>query len=141
MKIQQSSTLTFDCKNRLHYLGIHFLDQAEFGRMRLVREITEAWMDHKLKITGYDFTDTPPQVPDSEIKKIPGSDIALGSFDSLKLEVLAREGSLINIRSDEAKFFKSINDAIGEDFEKLQKDHQEKYASCHLALASSLFRG
>ena len=140
MKITENSTLTFDCKNRLHYLGIHFLDKADFGRMRLVREITEAWMDQKLKITGFEFSSTPPKVADEEIKKIPGADVALGGFDALKLEVLVREGSSINIRPDETKFFRSINDAICEDFETLQKDHQENHAGSHLALASLFSR-
>ena len=138
MKISETSTLTFDCKNRLHYLGIHFLDKADFGRMRLVRDITEAWMDQKLKLPGFEFSSTPPRVPDEEIKKIAGADIALGSFDALKLEVLVREGSSINIRPDEAKFFRGISDAICDDFETLQKDHQENHAGSHLALASSL---
>eukprot|EP00435_Cladocopium_sp_Y103_P061906 s492_g23.t1 len=128
MKINQNSTLPFDCKNRLHYLGIHFMDKADFGRMRLVREITEAWMDQKLKIPGFEFSTTPPQVPDEELKKIPGADIAMGSFDSLKLEVLTREGTAINIKSDEAKFFRGTNDAICDEFEQLVKDHQENHS-------------
>lgn len=138
MKTGQSSAAApaadaFDVKNRLHYLSIHFLDRAEFGRMRLLREVTESWMDQKLKIPGFDFCSTPPQVPQEEIAKVPGADVALGSFDALKLEVLTREGSLVNIKPDEIKFFRSINDAICEDFEELHKDHQDRCSRCHLA--------
>ena len=130
MKTSQNPVGSFDCKNRLHYLSIHVLDRAEFGKMRLTREITEAWMDQKLKIPGFDFSATPPRVADDEINKVPGAAVAMGSFDSLKLEVLSREGNGIKIKPDEAKFFRSINDAICDDFEQLHKDHQERFSQC-----------
>jgi hypothetical protein len=130
MKTSQNPVGSFDCKNRLHYLSIHVLDRAEFGKMRLTREITEAWMDQKLKIPGFDFSATPPRVADDEINKVPGAAVAMGSFDSLKLEVLSREGNAIKIKPDEAKFFRSINDAICDDFEQLHKDHQERFSQC-----------
>lgn len=107
------------------------MDKADFGRMRVVREVLESWMDGKLKISGFDFQSVPPTVPQEQISLIPGADIAMGSFDRLAMEVLVREGASIVLKPDEIRYWRSINDEFLEEFEQLLKHHNEQYSQCH----------
>lgn len=129
LKLGPPSQSGFDFKNKLHYLSIHFLEGGEFGHMRLMREVTEQWMDGRLKIPGFEFDTQPPTIPESEISKIPGGDIAMGSFDKLKLEVLARDGANVIVKSDECKYWRSMSDGYAEEFEVLHKEHVAKFQS------------
>eukprot|EP00438_Fugacium_kawagutii_P016842 Skav203801 [mRNA] locus=scaffold206:687751:698389:+ [translate_table: standard] len=127
-----SSTIEgFDVKHQLHYLSVHFMDSGEFGKARLLREITEAFLDSKIKVPGFEgFTSQCPAVPEEDLLKVPGAKVAMGSVDALKLEVLVREGASVIIKPDEAKYFRSIPDQYCEEFEVLYKQHGEKYAQC-----------
>ena len=134
LKTGPPSASGFDYRNKLHYIGIHWLDKAEFDRMRVIREVLECWMDGKLKIPGFEFQSVPPSVPDSEISQIPGADIAMGSFDRLAMEVLVREGTSIVLKADEIRYWRSINDDFLEEFEGLLKHHNQEYSQCHSLL-------
>ena len=134
LKANLASIESFDTKHQLHYLSVHFMDNGEFGKARLMREVTEAFLDSKIKVEGFaEFNANCPAVSEEELSKVPGAKVALGSVDALKLEVLVRDGASVIIKPDEAKYFRSIPDRYCEEFEKLFKEHGEKYAQCFLA--------
>lgn len=134
LKASGASIDGFDLKHQLHYLSVHFMDSGEFGKARLVRGITESFMDSKIKVAGFDeFTSQCPAVPEEDLLKVPGAKVAMGCVDSLKLEVLTRDGASVIIKPDEAKYFRSIPDQYCEEFERLFKEHGDRYAQCSLA--------
>eukprot|EP00435_Cladocopium_sp_Y103_P012551 s4234_g3.t1 len=110
LKMGPPSASGFDFRNKLHYIGVHWMDKSEFGRMRVVREVLEAWMDGKLKISGFEFQSVPPSVPQDQISLIPGADVAMGSVDRLEMEVLVRDGGSVVIKPDEIRYWRSIRD-------------------------------
>eukprot|EP00913_Durusdinium_trenchii_P002140 g1977.t1 len=104
-------------------------DEGFSAQARLMREVTEAFLDSKIKVEGFaEFNANCPAVSEEELSKVPGAKVALGSVDALKLEVLVRDGASVIIKPDEAKYFRSIPDRYCEEFEKLFKEHGEKYA-------------
>lgn len=61
-----------------------------------------------------------------EMKEIPGAD-AVKSVDSMKLEVLVRDGTKIVIHPDQVRMWKSKGEKYEADFLELSNQHTEKY--------------
>ena len=130
LKVEPTSGPSFDFKHKLHYLSVHLLNSREFGHARVMREVTEAWMDGKIATPGLEFNSQPPPVPAEELARVPGAEIAMGNIDKLKMEVLVRENTNLVINRDETKYWRSIQDGFADEFEKLFKEHAEKFATC-----------
>ena len=121
---------SFNFKDRLHYLSLHFLDSPEFGAARILRELSEAWLDGKVDFPGAKFEKDPQTLSDQEPEQIPGAKVATGAVDALKLEVLVRDGAKVVIKPDEARFWQVQSDGIASDFEALEKNHRTNFMEC-----------
>ncbi|CAJ1438354.1 unnamed protein product [Effrenium voratum] len=126
---------------KLHYMSAHFLEEPEFGKARLMAELTDMWLDKKLNIAGLGFTSEPPKISQDEINKIPGALIATGSIDRLKLEVCSREGARIIIKPDEDKFWSSQTGTIAEDYAAIKADHVRDYENLLAKIVEPSGRG
>ena len=115
---------------KLHYMSVSFIDDAEFGRARLMSELAEYWLDRKLDIAGLGFNEPQPTLSPEELAKVPGAEVAMGgSVDKLKLEVCVRDGLRVLIKPDEDRYWSAQAGEIGEQYALLKSDHILNYES------------
>ena len=113
--------------SKLHYMSLSFIDETDFGKARLAVELTDYWLDSKFDMPGCAFKPEAPRLTAAEMEKVPGAAIATGNVDRLKLEVCAREGARIVIKSDEDRFWKAQGGTITEEYMALKQDHEQHY--------------
>ena len=116
---------------KLYYISIKLKsdDVNKFGENRLLREISDMYLDKKLVWHGQKFEDTPPRLTDAELKNIPGAFEAVKDLESIRFEVLLRDGLKAVIKADETKMWSSQGDGIAEEFQELKEKHNKLFAS------------
>lgn len=122
-KLQKSVFGSFDCEN-LRYLSVSWLGRDAFDHCRLQREILNAWLQKKLNY-GSRFSESSPPLSSEEIKSVPGGEAILSGLDSLKWEVLERNGSRMQIKQDEHRYWSGQNGDVGETYKALKLEHDK----------------
>lgn len=109
----------------LFYHSVSWITSELFGHARLTREVTDAYVQRKFEHAGIGFSTTPPELSDAEISAIPGAAAALGRLDSMKFEVLERNGASMQIKSDEHKYWSMQGGDIAATYAELRENHNQ----------------
>ena len=121
-KLDKSAFGSFDCEH-LRYLSVSWIGRDPFGHCRLQREILNAWLQKKLNY-GSTFSESSPPLSSEEIKSVPGGEAVLTGLDSLKWEVLERNGTRMQIKQDEHRYWTGQTGEIGETYNALKLEHE-----------------
>lgn len=113
---------------KLHYLSLHSLDKQQFsyGRMRVVRELTDSFFDGAVTYGGARFQNEPVRLTDEELAQIPGSGV-LKSADSLPLQVLVRDGVNVVVHPDYVRKWSNCGGELGQQYKKLVAEHERSH--------------
>ena len=112
---------------KLHYLSVSFIDDVEFGKARLLCELTDHWLDKTIQVPGFKFKAEAPKITEAEIAKIPGAAAAVSSVDKIKFEVCVRDGARVIIKPDEDRYWSAQKGALSEEYASLKEDHVKTY--------------
>jgi hypothetical protein len=129
-----------NCKldpSRIYYLSLHVIGDPMFGQARMMRELTDAWLEKKMTMPGFAFTDKAPPLKQEDLDKIPGVKLALGGVDAMPLEVCVREGTLVVIQRDEDRFWVSQGGPITDQYLLLKANHESTYQNALTGLLKS----
>lgn len=122
MKVSKEAIGAWSTDN-LYYLSATWISKEKFGQCRLQRDICRAWMERKLDYGGQTFQDIPPDLSQAEIASIPGGEASMQNMDSLRWEVLERNGTKLCIKADEHRFWSSQSGDVSETYAALKKQH------------------
>ena len=127
---------TFDYK-KVFYLSSHLVDSAdttEYGKKRVLRDLLDAWIAKKMSFAGIEFNDLDSALTDAEMAVVPGAQ-ALKSMDSMKLEVLIRNGGAFELHPDEVKKWRAHGGPLATEFDKLLDAHDMTYKNMLVGVA------
>ena len=113
------------CADNLYYLSVSWLSNDTFGQTRLLREVTNAWLQRRFGYSGQKFSDQPPSLTAEEISSIPGAEASLGNLDSMRFEVLGRIADQMQIKQDEHKFWAAQGGEISETYNASREQHAQ----------------
>ncbi|CAJ1386512.1 unnamed protein product [Effrenium voratum] len=113
------------CADNLYYLSVSWLSNDTFGQTRLLREVTNAWLQRRFGYSGQKFSDQPPSLTAEEISSIPGAEASLGNLDSMRFEVLGRIADQMQIKQDEHKFWAAQGGEISETYNAWREQHAQ----------------
>ena len=119
---------------RLYYHSINWLTAEKFGPGRLVREVTDAYLEGKFEHAGHKFSSQSPELTQAELDSIPGAAASMGSWDAIKFEVVERSGDKFQVKVDEHKFWLSQGGALADQYTQLHDQHAQ-FVKDHLTRA------
>ena len=90
MRLAQSTVAGLNTE-RVFYMSAH-LDQqvCDFAVVRVENVLSDAWLEKRLVIPGFEFDDTLPEMTHADLESIPGALAASGQLDTLRLTVCER---------------------------------------------------
>ncbi|CAE7836491.1 unnamed protein product [Symbiodinium sp. CCMP2592] len=102
------------------------MQQYNYGKMRVVRELTDNFFDGSISYGGTRFQNETVRLTDEELKQIPGSEI-LKSADSLPLQVLVREGVNMVVHPDYVRKWGNCGGELGQEQLALYHPSKNRY--------------
>jgi hypothetical protein len=111
----------FDFK-RLFYMSAHSVHgevTCAYGKKRVFGELTDLWLNKKIKLQGLEYDDSAVALTADEMSTIPAAEF-LTHPDKLPLEVTVRDGNMFTIAPDEVKYWPGQSAEFSEPFAKLK---------------------
>lgn len=114
---------------KLHYLSPHLLHGEtvqKYGFSRLAGATLDAWLCKKFICAGRAFDDKQVELDADDLKNIDYHE-AMQSLNSIKFEVCAISGGVVQIHPDEDKHWQAQDTQFRDAYTKIKKNHDEDF--------------